>query len=111
MQQGRFRATGMMNHHPQAPRRSSVAILVTGQVGHFWKAHPGLILESAEVIFELRQLRRLSSCIIRSSFSGLDGLRKRPAKKCRKSIFDKRFNACKLSYERGCQDKNPPLLP
>ena len=41
MQQGRFRATGMMNHHPQAMRRYSVAILVTGQVGHFWKAEPG----------------------------------------------------------------------
>jgi hypothetical protein len=41
MQQGRFWATGMMNHHPQALRQSSVAILVTGKVGHFWKAHPG----------------------------------------------------------------------
>ena len=41
MQQGRFRATGMMNHHPQALRQSSVAILVTGKVGHFGKAHPG----------------------------------------------------------------------
>ena len=29
MQQGRFRATGMMNHHPQALHRASVAILVT----------------------------------------------------------------------------------
>ena len=41
MQQGRFRATGMMNHHPQALHQSSVAILITGQVGQFWKADPG----------------------------------------------------------------------
>ena len=41
MQQGCFRATGMMNHHPQALRRYSVATLVTRQVGHFWKADPG----------------------------------------------------------------------
>jgi len=30
-----------MNHHPHALRRYSVASLVTGQVGHFWKAGPG----------------------------------------------------------------------
>jgi hypothetical protein len=41
MQQGRFRATGMMNHHPHALRSSSVAILISGQVRHFWKADPG----------------------------------------------------------------------
>ena len=41
MQQGRFRATGMMNHHPYTLRNSSVAILVTGKVGHFWIAYPG----------------------------------------------------------------------
>jgi uncharacterized protein YbjT (DUF2867 family) len=41
MQQGRFRATGMMIHHPQVLPRSSVAILVTRQLGHFWKADPG----------------------------------------------------------------------
>src|ERR1035441_5121046 len=41
MQQGRFRATGMMNHHPHALRTYSVASLITGQVGHFWKADPG----------------------------------------------------------------------
>src|ERR1035437_8142072 len=39
-QQGRFRAAGMMNHHPHALCRYSVASLVTGQVGHFWKADP-----------------------------------------------------------------------
>jgi hypothetical protein len=31
MQHGRFRATGMMNHHPQALHRSSVATLITEQ--------------------------------------------------------------------------------
>jgi hypothetical protein len=31
----------MMNHHPQALRRSSVATMITEQVGHFWKADPG----------------------------------------------------------------------
>jgi hypothetical protein len=41
MQQGRFRATGMMIHHPYALRRSSVATSITEQVGHFWKADPG----------------------------------------------------------------------
>jgi hypothetical protein len=30
-----------MNHHPQALRRSSVATMITEQVGHFWKADPG----------------------------------------------------------------------
>ena len=54
-----------------------------------------------ELIFELRQLRRLSSCIIRSSFSGLDGLRKRPVGECRKPIFDKRLNARKRLRNRG----------
>ena len=43
MQQGRFRATGMMNHHPYTLRNSSVAILVTGKVGHFWIAYPGSV--------------------------------------------------------------------
>ena len=41
MQQGRFRATGMMNNHPQALRKYSVAILTTEKVAHFWKAYPG----------------------------------------------------------------------
>jgi predicted DNA-binding transcriptional regulator AlpA len=41
MQQGRFRATGMMLHHPYAPLTSSVAILITDLVGHFWRADPG----------------------------------------------------------------------
>jgi peptidoglycan/LPS O-acetylase OafA/YrhL len=31
----------MMNHHPKALRRYSVASLVTDQVGRFWKADPG----------------------------------------------------------------------
>ena len=31
----------MMNHHPHALCRYSVASLITGQVGHFWKADPG----------------------------------------------------------------------
>jgi hypothetical protein len=41
MQQGRFRATGMMIHHPHHLRRSSVAPLITGQVGQFSIAHLG----------------------------------------------------------------------
>jgi hypothetical protein len=41
MQQGRFRATGMMNNHPQALRKYSVATLITEKVAHFWKAYPG----------------------------------------------------------------------
>jgi hypothetical protein len=31
----------MMNHHPYTLSRYSVASLITGQVGHFWKADPG----------------------------------------------------------------------
>jgi hypothetical protein len=31
----------MMIHHHYALRRSSVATLITEQVGHFWKADPG----------------------------------------------------------------------
>jgi len=30
-----------MNHHPHALCTYSVASLITGQVGHFWKADPG----------------------------------------------------------------------
>lgn len=30
-----------MNHHPYTLSRYSVASLITGQVGHFWKADPG----------------------------------------------------------------------
>jgi len=30
-----------MNHHPHHFRTSSVASLITGQLGHFWKADPG----------------------------------------------------------------------
>jgi hypothetical protein len=41
MQQGRFPATGMMIHHPHTVLRLPVAILITDQVGHFWKADPG----------------------------------------------------------------------
>ena len=32
---------GMMNHQPHHFRTSSVASLITGQLGHFWKADPG----------------------------------------------------------------------
>jgi len=39
MQQGRFRRTGMMKHHPRAQRCSSVAILITGSWVCFGK-HP-----------------------------------------------------------------------
>jgi hypothetical protein len=40
----------MMNHHPQVPGNSSVAILVTHQVGHFWKADPGHSLKAPKLI-------------------------------------------------------------
>ena len=41
MQRGHPRAADMMIHHPHALRGYSVAILVTGQMGHSRKADPG----------------------------------------------------------------------
>ena len=54
MQQGRFRATGMMNNHPHASRKYSVAILITKQVGHFWKADPGHFSKAPKSVREPR---------------------------------------------------------
>jgi hypothetical protein len=69
MQQGRFRATGMMNHHPQALHQSSVAILVTHLVGHFWKADPGQFSKAPKdkkaVFYLLRQ--KQENCLLVSN--------------------------------------------
>jgi hypothetical protein len=54
MQQGRFRAMGMMIHHPHALRRSSVATLITEQVGHFWKADPGQFSKAPKLLLNAR---------------------------------------------------------
>jgi hypothetical protein len=40
----------MMNHHPHALRTYSVASLITGQVGHFWKADPGQFSKAPKLL-------------------------------------------------------------
>jgi hypothetical protein len=48
MQQGRFRATGTMIHHPHPFNRSSVATLIYRSGESILESRPGSILESAE---------------------------------------------------------------
>jgi hypothetical protein len=42
-----------MNHHPHALCTYSVASLITGQVGHFWKADPGHFSKAPKVLQEM----------------------------------------------------------
>jgi hypothetical protein len=67
MQQGRFRATGMMNNHPQALRKYSVAILTTEKVAHFWKAYPGHFSKAPKVEYEqiLARVKKTRESVIR----------------------------------------------
>jgi len=39
----------MMNHHPHALCTCSVASLITGQAGHFWKADPGQFSKAPKI--------------------------------------------------------------
>jgi hypothetical protein len=48
MQQGRFRATGTMIHHPHPFNRSSIATLIYRSGESILESRPGSILESAE---------------------------------------------------------------
>jgi hypothetical protein len=41
-----------MNHHPHALCTCSVASLITGQAGHFWKADPGQFSKAPKAMQE-----------------------------------------------------------
>jgi hypothetical protein len=67
----------MMNHHPQALHQSSVAILITGQVGQFWKADPGQSPKAPKIRWQVLCSGKVRRCRILLMFSGTVLLRLR----------------------------------